>query len=94
MEAASSAVPRPAVLETARRTITLTTGATKGLGYETARRLIDPGHTVLAGTRNPQRGTEAAVELGVAFLHIDPTDDGSVEAQAARVRHEYGTWTP
>ena len=44
-------------------TITLITGANKGLGYETARRLIDLGHTVLAGARDPRRGTEAAREL-------------------------------
>jgi NAD(P)-dependent dehydrogenase (short-subunit alcohol dehydrogenase family) len=71
-------------------TITLITGANKGLGFETARRLIDLGHTVLAGARDPQRGTEAARELGATFLHIDPTDDDSVEAAAARVRSEYG----
>jgi NAD(P)-dependent dehydrogenase (short-subunit alcohol dehydrogenase family) len=41
-------------------TITLITGANKGLGYETARRLIDLGHTVLAGARDPRRGTNAA----------------------------------
>jgi hypothetical protein len=40
-----------------------------------------------------QCGTEAARELGVTFIHIDPTDDYSVEAAAARVRNEYGTWT-
>ena len=40
-------------------TITLITGANKGLGYETARRLIDLGHTVLAGARDPERGSEA-----------------------------------
>jgi NAD(P)-dependent dehydrogenase (short-subunit alcohol dehydrogenase family) len=71
-------------------TITLITGANKGLGYETARRLIDLGHTVLAGARDPQRGTEAARELGATFISIDPTDDDSVEAAAARVRNEYG----
>jgi NAD(P)-dependent dehydrogenase (short-subunit alcohol dehydrogenase family) len=71
-------------------TITLITGANKVLGYETARRLIDLGHTVLAGARDPQRGTKAARELGATFLHIDPTDDDSVEAAAARVRSERG----
>jgi NAD(P)-dependent dehydrogenase (short-subunit alcohol dehydrogenase family) len=71
-------------------TITLITGANKGLGYETARRLIDLGHTVLAGARDPQRGTQAAALLGAAFIHIDPTDDDSVEAAAARVGDEYG----
>jgi len=29
----------------------------------------------------------------VTFIHIDPTDDYSVEAAAARVRNEYGTRT-
>jgi NAD(P)-dependent dehydrogenase (short-subunit alcohol dehydrogenase family) len=45
---------------------------------------------VLAGARDRQRGAEAARELGTAFIHIDPTDDSSVEAAAARVRSEYG----
>jgi len=71
-------------------TITLITGANKGLGYATARRLIDLGHTVLAGARDPQRGAKAAGELGAVFIRIDPTDDDSVEAAAARVRDEYG----
>jgi NAD(P)-dependent dehydrogenase (short-subunit alcohol dehydrogenase family) len=71
-------------------TITLITGANKGLGYETARRLIDLGHTVLAGARDPKRGSKAARELGAAFVHIDPAIDGGAEAAAARVRDEYG----
>jgi NAD(P)-dependent dehydrogenase (short-subunit alcohol dehydrogenase family) len=71
-------------------TITLITGANKGLGYETARRLIELGHTVLAGARDPQRGTKAAHELGATFIDLDPTDDDSVEAAAAWVGNEYG----
>jgi NAD(P)-dependent dehydrogenase (short-subunit alcohol dehydrogenase family) len=61
-------------------TITLIIGVNKGLGYETARRLTDLCHTVLAGARDPQRGTKAARELGATFIHIDPVDDDSVEA--------------
>ena len=60
-------------------TITLITGANKGLGHETASRLIDLGHTVLVGARDPRRGTKAANELGAAYLQIDPTDDNSVQ---------------
>jgi NAD(P)-dependent dehydrogenase (short-subunit alcohol dehydrogenase family) len=71
-------------------TITLITGANKGLGYETARRLIDLGHTVFVGARDRQRGTQAAHELGGVYIEIDPTDDDSVHAAAARVRDAYG----
>jgi NAD(P)-dependent dehydrogenase (short-subunit alcohol dehydrogenase family) len=38
-------------------TITLITGANKGLGYEAARRLIGLGHTVLAGARDRRQCT-------------------------------------
>jgi NAD(P)-dependent dehydrogenase (short-subunit alcohol dehydrogenase family) len=71
-------------------TITLITGANKGLGYETARRLAGLGHTVLAGARDPERGARAAGELGATFIQIDPTDDASVDAAAGRVRDEFG----
>lgn len=71
-------------------TITLITGANKGLGYETSRRLIELGHTVLVGARDRQRGEAAARELGGTSVQIDPTDEESVEAAAARVADEYG----
>jgi NAD(P)-dependent dehydrogenase (short-subunit alcohol dehydrogenase family) len=61
-------------------TVTLVTGANKGLGYETARQLIERGHTVYIGTRNSERGEAAALELGCQFVQLDVTDDASVEA--------------
>ncbi len=71
-------------------TITLITGANKGLGRETARRLLAVGHTVLVGARDVERGQRAADELGAAFLQIDPTSDVSVAAAAERVGDTYG----
>ena len=47
-------------------TITFITGANKGLGFETARRLAELGHTVLLGARDPQRGQAAADRLASA----------------------------
>ena len=60
-------------------TVTLVTGANKGLGYETARQLIERGHTVYIGARSVERGEAAATELGGQFVQVDVTDDASVE---------------
>ena len=59
-------------------TTTLITGANKGLGYETARRLIAEGHDVWVGARDRERGRAAAEELGARFVALDVTDDASV----------------
>jgi NAD(P)-dependent dehydrogenase (short-subunit alcohol dehydrogenase family) len=61
-------------------TATLITGANKGLGYETARRLLEQGHRVYLGARDPERGRAAARELGAQFLRLDVTDEDSVLA--------------
>ncbi|MBQ0924485.1 SDR family NAD(P)-dependent oxidoreductase [Saccharopolyspora endophytica] len=63
-------------------TTTLITGANRGLGLETARRLVDIGHTVLLGARDPRRGAEAAAEIGAVPLVIDVTSEDSVRAAA------------
>ncbi|HWT95560.1 MAG TPA: SDR family NAD(P)-dependent oxidoreductase [Solirubrobacteraceae bacterium] len=65
---------------------TLITGATRGLGRETARRLIAAGHDVLIGARDAARGEEVAEQLGAAgVVVIDVADDASVAAAAAQV---------
>jgi NAD(P)-dependent dehydrogenase (short-subunit alcohol dehydrogenase family) len=60
-------------------TVTLITGANKGLGYETARRLLAEGHTVYMGARDTERGRAAAATLGGRFVQLDVADDASVE---------------
>lgn len=71
-------------------TNTLITGANKGLGYETARRLIALGHTVFLGARDRARGEAAAERLGARFVQLDVTDDASVKAAAAWVAGQGG----
>jgi NAD(P)-dependent dehydrogenase (short-subunit alcohol dehydrogenase family) len=71
-------------------TITLITGANKGLGRETARRLIEKGHTVYIGARDTGRGRAAAEELHARSLQLDVTDEESVAAAAARLEAEHG----
>jgi NAD(P)-dependent dehydrogenase (short-subunit alcohol dehydrogenase family) len=61
-------------------TTTLITGANKGLGFETARRLVAAGHTVYIGSRDAERGRRAAEQLGARAVQLDTTDDASVEA--------------
>lgn len=70
--------------------IALITGANRGLGFETARRLAAAGHTVFAGARDVRRGEDAARALGARPLRIDVTDTESVRRAAARVRDEAG----
>jgi NAD(P)-dependent dehydrogenase (short-subunit alcohol dehydrogenase family) len=71
-------------------TITFITGANKGLGYETARRLAELGHTVILGARDAGRGQAAADTLGARFVPIDVTDDGSVQRAVADVQAHEG----
>ncbi|HEY0261372.1 MAG TPA: SDR family NAD(P)-dependent oxidoreductase [Lacisediminihabitans sp.] len=66
-------------------TITLITGANKGLGFEAARRLIDAGHTVYLGSRDAEKGAEAAAALGAGPVRLDVTDDASVADALAEI---------
>ena len=71
-------------------TTTLITGASKGLGRETARRLIAQGHTVYLGMRDARQGRELAEHLGGRPLLLDVLSEESVRAAAETVREQAG----
>jgi NAD(P)-dependent dehydrogenase (short-subunit alcohol dehydrogenase family) len=66
-------------------TVTLITGANKGLGHETAKQLLKLGHDVYIGARDAERGEKAAAELGATFVQLDVTDDASVSSALATI---------
>jgi NAD(P)-dependent dehydrogenase (short-subunit alcohol dehydrogenase family) len=71
-------------------TVTLITGANKGIGYETARQLLELGHTVYIGARDVERGERAAATLGARFVQLDVTDDASVTGALATIAEAEG----
>ncbi|BDU00777.1 short-chain dehydrogenase [Nocardia sputorum] len=66
------------------------TGANKGLGFESARRLVAAGHTVYLGSRDADRGRRAATELGARPVQLDVTDDNSVAAAVEAIEADGG----
>ncbi|MFD4292771.1 SDR family NAD(P)-dependent oxidoreductase [Rhodococcus sp. NPDC058505] len=63
-------------------TTTLITGANRGLGLETARRLVDAGHTVYAGMRDLASAAEVR-RHGAHPVQLDVTDQRSVDRALA-----------
>lgn len=72
--------------------VALVTGANQGIGLQIAKDLVGNGFTVLVGARNPDRGEEAAKEIGTdaLALQLDVTNQASITAAAERVRREFG----
>jgi NAD(P)-dependent dehydrogenase (short-subunit alcohol dehydrogenase family) len=71
----------------------LITGASRGLGLESARRLAGQGWTVLAGAREPGPLAETleGSDLDIRPLALDVTDDASVAAAVKEVEDAVGT---
>jgi NAD(P)-dependent dehydrogenase (short-subunit alcohol dehydrogenase family) len=73
-------------------TVALVTGANKGIGLATVRRLAERGWTVLLGARDVARGEAAAasVDGDVSVLALDVTSDDSVSAAVKEVEARHG----
>ena len=75
--------------------VALITGANKGIGYETAKRLGKRGMTVLVGARNEDRGREAestlrAEGVNAVWINLDTTDQVMIDDAVRKVESTYG----
>jgi NAD(P)-dependent dehydrogenase (short-subunit alcohol dehydrogenase family) len=71
-------------------TTTIVTGATRGIGREVARRLVEAGQTVYLGARDPRAGTEVAASIGATPIQLDATNADSIASAVERIRDEVG----
>jgi NAD(P)-dependent dehydrogenase (short-subunit alcohol dehydrogenase family) len=71
-------------------TVSLITGANKGIGFATAEQLRELGHDVWIGARDVERGERAASALGARFVQLDVTDDASVSNALATIDAAHG----
>lgn len=71
--------------------ISLVTGANRGIGHEICRQLAARGHIVLLTARNSQAAADAAARIeGAVPLRLDVTDPDSIAEAAATVQDRYG----
>ena len=76
-------------------TLSLISGANKGIGLEIARGLARAGHHVLIGCRDPAAGERAAATIRADGGRADPlpldvTDDASIAAAAETIGERFG----
>lgn len=74
--------------------IALVSGANKGIGFEIVRGLLRAGCQVYLGARDAARGQQAVAALApegeVLFIELDLTNQGALDAAAARIQREVG----
>ncbi|WP_223198689.1 SDR family NAD(P)-dependent oxidoreductase [Solihabitans fulvus] len=71
-------------------TVSLVTGANRGIGLEVCRQLAALGHTVVLTARSAEAASAAAERLGVQAMRLDVTSDGDVARVADEVAKRFG----
>lgn len=72
--------------------VALVTGANRGIGLQIAKDLVAHGFAVVIGSRDLERGKEAAEEVGPGAhaIQLDVTDQASITAAAEQLRGGFG----
>lgn len=88
----SSATDHPSTSQTTPRPVALVSGANRGIGRQVAKDLAGHGFVVLVGSRDLQRGRDAAAEISAdaTAVQLDVADEASVRAAASRIGSEFG----
>ncbi|WP_429970265.1 SDR family oxidoreductase [Fructilactobacillus sp. Tb1] len=78
-----------------QETLTLITGADKGMGFEMAKELGQKGQHILLGSRNQANGERAVTELEkldikVDLVILDVTDEETIQAAAQLIQSKFG----
>jgi len=71
-------------------TVSLVTGASRGIGLEVCRQLAARGHTVLLAARDAVAASAAADSVGATPLCLDVTDPASIAEAASTLEDRYG----
>ena len=71
-------------------TVSLVTGANRGIGQEVCRQLVAHGHTVILTARSAEDAAAAARPIGADPLQLDVTDADSVANARREVEARYG----
>jgi len=71
--------------------LTVVTGGSRGLGYETARALKAAGHAVILIAKDPERLASAAATLGCEFRAVDLGDIDAARSTFQEILATYGT---
>ena len=71
-------------------TVSLVTGANRGIGLEVCRQLAAAGHDVVLTARDATQAATAARAVGAAPLRLDVTDPANVAEAATAVRDRFG----
>ena len=66
------------------------TGASRGLGREVARALVEKGHQVIGIGKDPQNAQAATAELGIPFELVDLQDISATRQLAQQLLNKYG----
>ena len=72
--------------------VALVTGANKGIGFQIAKALAEKGYVVYVGSRNLQKGQEAATEIGgkAQALQLDVTDNSTITKAVSKIQGDFG----